>query len=315
MKVKEIGEILEAVNTVILGKQETVGVMLAVIISGGHILLEDVPGTGKTTLCKAMAKVLGCTFQRIQFTPDLMPSDIIGITVYDQSGGEFVFKPGPIMSQFVLADEINRTSPKTQAALLEAMAENQVTVDGATYPLPSPFIVAATQNPIEYEGTYPLPEAQLDRFMARLAIGYPAAEDEERIYQLGSREPLTAATEELIDPDVLLQWREEADRVFVSGPLEHYMVRLARATREDDDLLLGVSVRGGRHLYRAVRGYALVQGRDFVLPDDIKTMVEPVFAHRLILRPEARLKGKNASAVLAEILARIPVPVSAHAGN
>lgn len=306
-----IEKILMAVNRVIIGKEEALYHILAAIICGGHLLIEDVPGTGKTTLAKTLARVLGCTFSRIQFTPDLMPSDIIGLSIYDREKGEFVFQPGPVISQFVLADEINRTSPKTQAALLEAMAEKQVTVDGVTYPLPRPFIVIATQNPVEYEGTYPLPEAQLDRFMLRVKLGYPDSGSEQQIIRLDPDRSVTAEVEEVIRPEMLLEFKEEATRVFLADILEDYIVRLIRATRVHPDLLLGISPRGGQHLYRVVRALALIRGRNFVLPDDIKEIVPAVFSHRLLVKPEARLKGKTVAGILQEILSAISVPVYA----
>ncbi len=305
----KVQEVLEGISRVIIGKKEVISSILAGILSGGHLLIEDVPGTGKTTLSKVMAKTLGCTFKRIQFTPDLMPSDILGLSVYDRQKGEFVFKPGPVMSQFVLADEINRTSPKTQAALLEAMAEGQVTVDGATYVLPEPFIVIATQNPIEYEGTYPLPEAQLDRFMMRLALGYPEIEDEQKILQIGSGNSFFKEVKMVITADELTAIQQKTKQVYMAEILQHYIARLTKETRAHPDLLLGVSSRGAQHLYRVAKGIALVRGRDYVLPDDIQAMVISVFAHRLILKPEARLKGKERSDVLNEILDQIYVPV------
>lgn len=303
-------KILANVSRVIIGKEDVVSRLLTGILCNGHLLIEDVPGVGKTTLVKTLAKTLGCSFARIQFTPDLMPSDIVGLSVYDKKRGDFVFKPGPVMSQIILADEINRTSPKTQASLLEAMAERQVTVDGVTYPLPQPFIVMATQNPIEYEGTYPLPEAQLDRFMMRVALGYPAEQDEERVVQMNpGGGGLTEAVQAVITAAGLVELQRQIDEVYMAGALERYIVTLTRATRAHADILLGVSPRGGQYLYRAAKGAAFVRGRNFVLPDDIKAMVAPVFSHRLILKPEARLKGKNAFDVLQEILHQTRVPV------
>ncbi len=302
-------DILNAISRVIIGKKKVISSILAGILGGGHLLIEDVPGTGKTTFSKVMAKTLGCTFKRIQFTPDLMPSDILGLSVYDRQNGEFVFKPGPIMSQFVLADEINRTSPKTQAALLEAMAERQVTVDGVTHVLPEPFIVIATQNPIEYEGTYPLPEAQLDRFMMRLALGYPEIEDEQKILQIGSGNTFFEEVKMVITADELTSMQQKTEQIYMAETLQHYIARLTKETRTHPELLLGVSSRGAQHLYRVAKGVALIQGRDYVLPDDIQSMVISVFAHRLILKPEARLKGKSGSDILKEILDQIYVPV------
>jgi MoxR-like ATPase len=306
---EKIREILTAVNRVIVGKEDKLAYLLAGILCGGHLLVEDVPGTGKTTLAKTLAVVLGCSFKRIQFTPDLMPSDIIGLSIYDRERSEFVYQPGPVMSQFVLADEINRTSPKTQAALLEAMAEKQVTVDGISYPLPEPFIVMATQNPIEYEGTYPLPEAQLDRFMMQITLGYPDYEYEKQIVKLDPARSLPEELDKVIDAAGLVEMQRQLDCVYLAAVLEDYIVGLTRASRIHPDLLLGVSPRGGQYLYRASRALAAVKGRDFVLPDDIKELLPPVFSHRLIVRPEARLKGKTGEDILEEILHQTHVPV------
>ena len=300
---------MAAVNRVLIGKEKEIAYLLAGILSGGHLLVEDYPGTGKTTLAKTMAQVLGCTFKRIQFTPDLMPSDIIGLSIYRRAEDRFVYQPGPVMSQFLLADEINRTSPKTQAALLEAMAERQVTVDGVTYPLPEPFIVMATQNPIEFEGTYPLPEAQLDRFMMRVTLGYPEQELEQQIVRIDPNRNLPAPVEKVVDSKELVAMQRALDKVFLAAVLEDYIVRLTRATRTHPDLLLGVSPRGGQHLYQASRALAAIRERDFVLPDDIKEVLPPVFSHRLILKPEARLKGRTAVLILQEILFQTHVPV------
>ena len=285
---EKIAGILAAVNRVLIGKEKTVTHLLTGILCGGHLLIEDVPGTGKTTLAKAMAAVLGCSYKRIQFTPDLMPSDIIGLSIYDRKEGRFVFQPGPVVSQFVLADEINRTSPKTQAALLEAMAEKQVTVDGVTYPLP---------------------EAQLDRFMMCVSLGYPEADMEQLIVRLDPGRGLPAVLEKVVDAEELVAMQKELAEVYLAAILEDYIVRLTRATRTHPDLLLGVSPRGGQYLYQASRALAAVKGRDFVLPDDIKEIVPPVFSHRLIVKPEARLKGKTAAAILQEILLQTNVPV------
>lgn len=306
---EKIREILTAVSQVIVGKDDKLSYLLAGILCGGHLLVEDVPGTGKTTLAKTLAVVLGCSFKRIQFTPDLMPSDIIGLSIYDRERGEFVYQPGPVMSQFVLADEINRTSPKTQAALLEAMAEKQVTVDGISYPLPEPFIVMATQNPIEYEGTYPLPEAQLDRFMMQITLGYPDQEYEQQIVKLDPARSLPEELDKVVDAAGLIEMQRQLDSVYLAAILEDYIVRLTRASRTHPDLLLGVSPRGGQYLYRASRALAAVRGRDFVLPDDIKELLPPVFSHRLIVRPEAKLKGRTAADILQEILIQTHVPV------
>ena len=299
--------ILQNINKVFIGKEEVISKIMTGILCGGHLLIEDVPGVGKTTLAKVIAKTLGCSFSRIQFTPDLMPADIIGISVYDKGRDEFVYRPGPVMSQIVLADEINRTSPRTQSSLLEAMEEGQVSVDGVTYKLPDPFIVIATQNPVEFEGTYPLPEAQLDRFMLRITIGYPGSEDEE--VSTARRKNLLQSVEAVITPKELLQLQRQAKEVHLAGSLESYIIELARASRNHADVLLGISPRGAKHLYLAVKGLAFIKGRNYVLPDDIKEMLAFVFAHRIILKPEALLKGITALDIIAEIAERTPVPV------
>jgi len=306
---ESLEKVLATVNSVIIGKSTEVSLVLAGILSRGHLLLEDVPGTGKTTLCKVLAKSLGCSFKRIQFTPDLMPSDIIGLSIYDKGKEAFVFQPGPVMSQFVLADEINRASPKTQAALLEAMAEKQVTIDGKTFPLPDPFIVVATQNPIEYEGTYPLPEAQLDRFTLKVSLGYPEESDENEIVQLtGSHDPSDKVKKVMKAGEISIM-QAEIDKIFLSDPLRNYIVKLAGATRTHSDLILGVSSRAAQHLYRVAKSRAYLASRNYVLPDDIKSMVKAVFSHRIVLRPEARLKGKNEITVIEEIINQVFVPV------
>ena len=304
-----VQRILDNVKKVIIGKDDVITKLLAGILCGGHILIEDVPGVGKTTLVEALARTLGCTFSRIQFTPDLMPADIIGISVLDKSKEQFIYRPGPIMKQVVLADEINRTSPRTQASLLEAMAEGQVSVDGTTYALPAPFIVLATQNPIEYEGTYPLPEAQLDRFMMRISIGYPAFEDEREIIKIPVGKGSLQELESVVTPAELLTMQKQTTEVFMANKLESYIVELTQVTRNHNDVLLGVSPRGGQHLYRAAKGLAVINNRDYVLPDDIKEMLAPVFSHRLVLKPDALLKGRCAQDVITEILSNTRVPL------
>lgn len=306
-----INKILANVGQAIMGKDDVLKKVLLGILCNGHLLIEDVPGIGKTTMVKAFAKTLGCTFKRIQFTPDLMPSDIIGITLYDKDSGQFTFKPGPIMTQIILADEINRTSPKTQSSLLEAMAERQITVDGVTYKLPSPFIVMATQNPIEYEGTFPLPEAQLDRFTMRITIGYPDKESERRILQ-ETNVDITDLLEEIITPTEIIKIQEEVSKIYLSPSLETYIVNLVWETRNHKDILLGISPRGAKDLYRVSKGQAFLSGRSHVLPDDIKRLVEPVFSHRLLLKPEGRLKGITIREVISDILNKTHVPVVNH---
>ncbi|NLM52401.1 MAG: MoxR family ATPase [Firmicutes bacterium] len=309
---KKIAKILTQIQKVFIGKEEIIYKLLTGILSGGHILIEDVPGVGKTTLAHALAKTLGCSFARIQFTPDLMPADVIGISVFEQNSGQFVYRPGPIMHQIVLADEINRTSPRTQASLLEAMAEGQVSVDGKTYPLPSPFFVLATQNPVEYEGTYPLPEAQLDRFMLRISLGYPDFAAEKTIMKMPADKKELLNLEAVITPQELLEMQKEAASIFLADTLEDYIVQLTRATREHEDIMLGISPRGAQHLYRAAKALAYIKQRDYVLPDDIKEIVTTVFAHRLVIKPEALLRGKNAEDILQEILHDTYVPVVPH---
>ncbi|NOZ28458.1 MAG: MoxR family ATPase [Chloroflexi bacterium] len=308
-----VGEIARAVrenvNRVIVGKEDVIDLLLVALFCEGHVLLEDVPGIGKTTLAKTLARSLGCTFQRIQFTPDLLPSDITGVSVFNQKTGEFEYRPGPIMAQIVLADEINRAGPRTQSALLEAMEERQVTVDGVTRPLPRPFLVLATQNPVELEGTFPLPEAQVDRFLLRVALGYPEREEERQIlHRFQTDNPL-----DHIEPVVSAEQIQEAGRlcrqVYVHPALEDYLLDLVRASRTDPAITLGASPRGSLALHRTSQALAAIQGRDYVIPDDIKRLTIPVLAHRLILSPDARLRGRSAQEIIGELIERVPVPV------
>ena len=294
---------------VIVGKDEVVELLLIALFCEGHVLLEDVPGIGKTTLAKSLAKSLGCSFQRIQFTPDLLPSDITGVNVFNQKTGEFEYRPGPIVAQVVLADEINRAGPRTQSALLEAMEERQVTVDGVTRLLPRPFLVLATQNPIELEGTFPLPEAQVDRFFMRLAIGYPK-EDEERAVLRRFREsnPLGDLAP-VVDADEILNLHKTVRQMFVHPAVEEYIVRLARATRQHAAIQLGASPRGSLALYHATQAWAAIQGRAFVLPDDVKRLIQPVLGHRIITTSQARVRGRVVADILREISDQTPVPV------
>jgi MoxR-like ATPase len=294
---------------VIVGKDNVIELALVALLSEGHILLEDVPGIGKTTLAKAIARSLDCTFKRIQFTPDLIPSEVTGINVYNQRDAVFEFRPGPIIAQIVLADEINRATPRTQAALLEAMEERQVTVDGATMLLPAPFLVLATQNPVELEGTFPLPEAQLDRFLLKLRLGYPSEmEEDEMVLRFEQANPL-AVLEPVIDTSGLARLAAAAARVHFEPVVRQYVVRLVRATREHSGLELGASPRASLALFRAARALALVQGRPYVLPDDVKALAPHVLPHRLILSSQTRLRGRDAGAIVAELLASVPVPV------
>lgn len=301
------------IQQVMVGKHREIQYVLVALLAGGHILVEDVPGVGKTTLVRALARSLGCQFRRIQFTPDLLPSDVTGVSVFNQGSGQFEFRPGPIFSQVVLADEINRTSPKTQSALLESMEESQVTVDGVTRPLPRPFLVLATQNPIEYEGTFPLPEAQLDRFLLRLQIGYPRPEEERLIVERSRQLPLEKLQAVAQTEDVL-QAQAQVAEVFVEPSVQDYIVRVVQRTRQHPDVYLGASPRGSIALSRSAQALALIRGRSYVTPDDVKELAPVTLAHRLILKPESRFYGGTPEKVLADVLSQVPVPVeSAHA--
>ncbi len=298
------------IERVIQGKRSVIDLIVTCLISEGHALIEDVPGVGKTLLAKSLARSIESDFQRIQFTPDLLPSDITGVSVWNRGSGEFEFKPGAIFANIVVGDEINRASPKTQAALLEAMEERQVTVDGTTRPLPPPFMVVATQNPLEHEGTYPLPEAQLDRFMMRLTIGYPSREKGLEILDThGIRSMFESLTPVISDADVM-RMVEIARQVHVSPAVKGYIIDVVEATRHHDEVLLGASPRSALFLQRVGRTKAASEGRDFVSPDDIKTVVEPVLAHRMALRPEAQMRGTTIREILESVLRQIPVPGS-----
>jgi MoxR-like ATPase len=299
----------QSVDQVIVGKSETIDLLLIALFCEGHVLLEDVPGIGKTTLAKSLARSLGCSFQRIQFTPDLLPSDITGVSVFNQKSAEFEFRPGPLMAQIVLADEINRAGPRTQAALLEAMEERQVTVDGATRPLPRPFLVLATQNPVELEGTFPLPEAQVDRFLMRLAVGYPGEEEERAILRRFRTANPLADLQPVASTQEILAAQHAVREVFVHPAVEEYIVRLTRGTRTHTGVQLGASPRGSLSLYRTAQARAAMAGRTFALPDDVKALAGPVLGHRIITTSQARVRGRGASDVLAEVIERTPVPV------
>ncbi len=300
--------IVENVSRVIVGKTPVIEQALAALIAQGHILVEDVPGVGKTMLAKSLSASIGCSFKRIQFTPDLLPSDITGISIYNQSSGQFEFRPGPLMAQVVLADEINRATPKTQSALLEGMEELQVSVDGVTHHLEQPFIVMATQNPIEYEGTFPLPEAQLDRFLIRISLGYPDFAEElsviERQEQVHPIDELRAVA----TPKEIIGLQAAAKAIYVDGLVREYIVSLTEATRSHEDVALGASPRASLGLFRLVRAVALVQDRDFVVPDDVKNLAYGVMAHRIILSPSARMRGLKTADVIEGLLDSIPVP-------
>ena len=296
------------VERVIQGKREVIEMMLLCLVSEGHLLLEDVPGVGKTNLAKSLATSIECSFGRVQFTPDLLPSDVVGLTVWNRGDNTFDFRPGPVFNNIVLADEINRASPKTQAALLEAMAEVQVTVDGATYPLAPPFMVIATQNPIEHEGTYPLPESQLDRFLMRVSVGYPSPSAELEILDAhGDHEPLRDIRPVVTVADVE-RMASATRQVHVAPGLKAYLVDVAQATRRSNHLALGVSPRATLALQRVARARAAAQGRGYVIPDDVKALAVPVLAHRLLVTPEAQLQGVSAADALGEVLRAVPVP-------
>lgn len=300
--------VVSNVEHVIVGKTSVVQLTVIGLLSRGHLLIEDVPGVGKTMLARSLARSLGCSFGRIQFTPDMLPSDVTGVSVYNQATGSFEFQPGPIMSQIVLIDEINRATPKTQSALLEAMEERQITVDGVPHPLPKPFMVLATQNPIEYEGTYPLPEAQLDRFLMRISLGYPALQDEIEVLDRQQFHHPVEDLEPVASVEELLEAQEEIKRIFVSPAVKEYIVRLVHATRQHSDIYLGASPRGSLTLYRTSQARAAMLGRDYVLPDDVKFVAPFVLTHRLIISPSARLRNVTPSDVLAEVLEQLPVP-------
>ena len=301
-------EIVDNVSKVIVGKQPVIERALAAVIAQGHILIEDVPGVGKTMLAKSISSSIGCSFKRIQFTPDLLPSDIVGISIYNQSTGEFQFRPGPVMAQIVLVDEINRATPKTQSALLEAMEELQVSVDGVTRPLEQPFIVMATQNPIEYEGTFPLPEAQLDRFLMRISLGYPSFMDELSVIKQQEKTHPIDELEAVASPEDVIKLQEAAKNVYVDTAVREYIVGLIEATRNHEDVSLGASPRASLGMFRAVRGMAILRDRDYVIPDDVKELAYAVLAHRLILSPAARMRGLHTRLVIDELLESVAVP-------
>ena len=301
--------VIDSVEHVIVGKREAIDLVMVALLCQGHVLIEDVPGTGKTMLARAVAASLGLSFKRLQCTPDLLPNDITGVSVFNQRSGEFEFKPGPAFVNVLLADEINRATPRTQSALLESMGEGQVTVDGITHSLNRPFLVLATQNPIEYEGTFPLPEAQLDRFLLKLSVGYPSQEDEGQILLNLQREHPITTIGQVVDGHRLLELQRQVWEVHVDDTVRDYIVRLIHATRSHTDLALGASPRGSLSLFKTAQALAALRGRDFVLPDDVKALVVPTLVHRLIVRPESALRGYTTARILGDLLKATPLDI------
>jgi MoxR-like ATPase len=304
-----VNRVAENIERVIVGKREVIDLLMVALLCEGHVLIEDVPGVGKTMLARALAISLGGQFKRLQCTPDLLPNDVTGVSVYNQQAGAFEFRPGPIFVNVLLADEINRATPRTQSALLEAMQEQQATVDGVTRPLPRPFMVLATQNPIEYEGTFPLPEAQLDRFLLRLPVGYPGPQDEKTILQNLRREHPIVHLEQVAEIEELLALSPQVWEVHIDGTLEDYIIQLVGNTRTHPDLALGASPRGSLALYKASQALAAIRGRDHVLPDDLKYLAPVALSHRVILKPEAELRGRSAGRILDDLLASLPLEI------
>src|SRR5437773_5415093 len=303
-----VQRVINNVEKVIVGKAESVAFSLIAVICSGHVLIEDVPGVGKTVLTKAIARSIGCSFKRIQFTPDLLPSDVTGTSIFNQKTSNFEFRPGPIIAQIVLADEINRATPKTQSALLEAMEESQITVDGVSYRLPEPFMVMATQNPIEYEGTFTLPEAQLDRFMMNISIGYPKVTDEMNILDSQQHHHPLEDLVQIMTADELVSIQQQIRNIHVDASIREYIVGITNATRNHASIYLGASPRGSLALFRASQALAAIRGRGYVIPDDAKLLARPALAHRIIVKPEARVRGVTSTDILEEILQTVPVP-------
>lgn len=304
----KIKQLVDNISRVIIGKQQAVEQSVIALICGGHLLIEDVPGVGKTMLARSVARSTGCTFGRIQFTPDLLPSDITGVTIFNQQSGEFEYRPGPIMAQMVLADELNRTTPKTQSALFEAMEEHQVTVDGVTHALPRPNMVLATLNPIEYEGTFPLPEGQLDRFMLRISLGYPSRDDEVSVVSQQALQHPIEALEPVVSSDDIRELQDIVKQIHTDNTITEYAVGLVTATRNHPDADLGASPRGSLALFRTSQALALIRGRDYVLPDDVKEMAIPVLGHRVIVPPSSRMRGVNGQMIVEAALEEVQVP-------
>ncbi len=308
-QVKPFAEkVIANIERVIVGKRETVELAVIALLCQGHLLIEDVPGVGKTMLARSLARSLDCSFSRIQFTPDMLPSDVTGISIYNQSTGDFEFRPGPLMAQIVLADEINRATPKTQSALLEAMQEGQITVDGVSHILPHPFMVLATQNPIEYEGTFRLPEAQMDRFLLRVNLGYPDLDDEIDVLDRQQFQHPVDELEAVSTVEEVIAAQDAIREIFISPEIKRYMVEITRRTRSHDEVYLGASPRGSLALFRACQARAALMGRDYVLPDDVKALVSPALGHRIIMAAGARLRDLNSANILDDILNEIPVP-------
>ncbi|PKO07593.1 MAG: AAA family ATPase [Chloroflexi bacterium HGW-Chloroflexi-3] len=307
--------LLKNLKGVIIGKDEVLDLVVITLLSQGHLLIDDVPGVGKTMLAKSLAKSLGCSFNRIQFTPDMLPSDVTGVSIYNQNSRDFEFRAGPIITQIVLADEINRATPKTQSALLESMEERQVTVDGITHQIPQPFMVLATQNPIEYEGTFPLPEAQLDRFLMRIRIGYPTFFNEIEILELQQLKHPIENIKTVISSTEIIDMQNAIKHVYVSSAVKRYIVELTRATRDHNDVYLGASPRGSLGLFRVSQAKAASVGRDFVLPDDVKGLAKFVLGHRMVINPSARLKNLTADQIIGEVLLQVSVPGGDFRGN
>lgn len=303
-----VDSIVENVGRVIIGKDPAIRLAMVALLSRGHILVEDVPGVGKTMLARSIAITTGCDFKRLQFTPDLLPSDVTGASVFNQQTGQFEYRPGPVMAQIVLADEINRATPKTQSALLEAMGEQQVTVEGVTHPLPSPFMVIATQNPIEYEGTFPLPEAQLDRFFMRISLGYPEPSEEVSIMDGREATDPIDLLQSSSTPSDIIALQQYTDSIYIDELIKQYIVDIANATRSHPDTTLGVSPRASINLMKGAKAFAMLQGRDYVIPDDVKAIAVPVMSHRVLLSPSARMRGVNQSTIVSEALENVNVP-------